>query len=167
MDVQGALRNHGKASACFSSKRGSAAGPLRQIKGARRPKEIRRPWSGHWRIPRVEAATDRPTWRYSGTGCVGSICNLCQPSRGRQPIDLSQYLSLAAALASGKTSDRGRAMQDYQSQIEKLRREAAECALIRDLATEKPKRELFDRLAKHLTELANDVERAMVEQKTG
>ncbi|WGD49187.1 hypothetical protein QA641_26525 [Bradyrhizobium sp. CB1650] len=49
-------------------------------------------------------------------------------------------------------------MKDYQAQIEKLRKEAAECALIRDLATDKAKREVFDRLADHLTDLADQVE---------
>jgi ribosomal protein S7 len=56
-------------------------------------------------------------------------------------------------------------MRDYQAQIEKLRRDAAECALIRDLATDKAKREMFDRLAKHLAVLADQVEMAMVELK--
>lgn len=50
-------------------------------------------------------------------------------------------------------------------QVEKLRTDAAECALIRDLATDKAKRELFDRLAAHLTLLANQVEQEMLERK--
>lgn len=54
-------------------------------------------------------------------------------------------------------------MQDMQAQAEKLRRDAAECAMIRDLATDPKKRELFDRLAAHLTVLASEVERAMLE----
>jgi len=57
-------------------------------------------------------------------------------------------------------------MQDYQAQIEKLRTEAAECALIRDLATDKAKRELFDRLAQHLNALADEVEKEMQKRKT-
>ena len=52
-------------------------------------------------------------------------------------------------------------MRDYQASLEKLRSDAAEAALIRDLATEMAKREMFDRLAKHLGQLADDVERAM------
>lgn len=52
-------------------------------------------------------------------------------------------------------------MKDYQASLEKLRSDAAEAALIRDLATEVAKREMFDRLAKHLNQLAEDVERAM------
>jgi hypothetical protein len=59
------------------------------------------------------------------------------------------------------------AMKDYQAQIEKLRKDAAECAMIRDLATDKAKREMFDRLASHLTVLADQVEMAMLERKTG
>ena len=42
-------------------------------------------------------------------------------------------------------------MQDMLAQLEKLRSDAAECELIRDLATDPKKRELFDRLAAHLT----------------
>ncbi|OAF06193.1 hypothetical protein AYJ54_21220 [Bradyrhizobium centrolobii] len=56
-------------------------------------------------------------------------------------------------------------MKDYQAQIEKLRKDAAECALIRDLATDKAKREQFDRLANHLTVLADQVELAMIERQ--
>lgn len=61
-------------------------------------------------------------------------------------------------------SERGAAalMKDYQAQIEKLRKDAAECALIRDLATDTAKREIFDRLAKHLNVLADQVEKAMI-----
>jgi hypothetical protein len=42
-------------------------------------------------------------------------------------------------------------MKDYQGSIEKLRKDAAEAALIRDLATDGAKRETFDRLQKHLS----------------
>ena len=52
-------------------------------------------------------------------------------------------------------------MQDYLAHLEKLRKDAAGCALVRDLATDKAKREMFDRLAQHLTQLADEVERAM------
>ncbi|AMA59934.1 hypothetical protein [Bradyrhizobium sp. CCGE-LA001] len=52
-------------------------------------------------------------------------------------------------------------MKDMQAQLEKLRTDAAECALIRDLATEPKKRELFTRLAAHLVVLADEVERAI------
>lgn len=58
-------------------------------------------------------------------------------------------------------------MKDYQTQVEKLRRDGAECALIRDLATDKAKRDLFDRLARHLIGLAEQVEMAMLERKNG
>ena len=54
-------------------------------------------------------------------------------------------------------------MKDYEAQLEKLRRDAAECRLICDLATDQAKRELFDRLAVHLTSLADHVELAMIE----
>jgi hypothetical protein len=42
-------------------------------------------------------------------------------------------------------------MKDYLAWVEKLRKDAADCARIRDLATEPAKREIFDRLAHHLS----------------
>jgi len=54
-------------------------------------------------------------------------------------------------------------MRDYQAALEKLRKDAAEAALVRDLATVPTKREMFDRLALHLTSLADQVELAMIE----
>ena len=52
-------------------------------------------------------------------------------------------------------------LKDMQAQADKLRTEAAECALIRDLATETHKRELFNRLAERLNTLAVEVEKAI------
>jgi hypothetical protein len=52
-------------------------------------------------------------------------------------------------------------MKDYEAAIEKLRKEAAEAALIRDLATDPAKRALFDRLHEHFNRLAGEVEEAM------
>jgi hypothetical protein len=57
-------------------------------------------------------------------------------------------------------------VKDYQASIEKLRKDAAEAALIRDLATNMTKREMFDRLHQHLTRLADEVEQAMKSDKT-
>jgi hypothetical protein len=56
-------------------------------------------------------------------------------------------------------------VQDYQAALERLRSDAADAALIRDLATDTAKRDMFDRLAKHLDQLADDIERAMKAQK--
>lgn len=42
-------------------------------------------------------------------------------------------------------------MKDYLERVEKLRKDAAECALIRDLTTDISKWEMFDRLAVHLS----------------
>lgn len=52
-------------------------------------------------------------------------------------------------------------MQDMQQHLEKLRRDAAECAMIRDLSTDAAKRELFTKLTDHLGVLASEVERAI------
>lgn len=52
-------------------------------------------------------------------------------------------------------------MKDYQASLEKLRMDAAEAAIIRDLATAPAKREMFARLAEHLGRLADEVEVAM------
>ena len=49
--------------------------------------------------------------------------------------------------------------------FEKLRKDAAECRLISDLATDTAKRELFDRLASHLIVLADQVEQEMLKRK--
>jgi hypothetical protein len=57
-------------------------------------------------------------------------------------------------------------MKDYQASIEKLRKDAAEAALIRDLATDQAKRQMFDRLAVHLASLADQVEQAMLNAKS-
>jgi hypothetical protein len=58
-------------------------------------------------------------------------------------------------------------MQDMRVHLEKLRTDAAECALIRDLATDPEKRELFTRLAKHLSALASEVEAAITAKLAG
>lgn len=52
-------------------------------------------------------------------------------------------------------------MRDYQASLEKLRRDAAEAALIRDLATDKTKRDTFDRLHRHYSLLADELEQAI------
>ena len=52
-------------------------------------------------------------------------------------------------------------MRDMRTHLEKLRTQVAECELIRDLTTDKAKRELFTRLAAHLKVLAGEIERAM------
>jgi predicted xylose isomerase-like sugar epimerase len=57
-------------------------------------------------------------------------------------------------------------MKDYSASIEKLRREAADAALIRDLATDRIKRQMYDRLHHHLSGLADEVEQAMNATKT-
>jgi hypothetical protein len=54
-------------------------------------------------------------------------------------------------------------MKDYQAHLERLRTEAAECKLICDLATDPTKREMFGRMAAHLTALADQVELAIIE----
>jgi hypothetical protein len=58
-------------------------------------------------------------------------------------------------------------MKDYQACIEKLRKDAAEAALIRDLATDEEKREVFNRLCEHLNRLADEVEQSLRRGQTG
>lgn len=53
-------------------------------------------------------------------------------------------------------------MKDYQTSLEKLRRDAAEYAQIRDLVADKAKREMFDRLHLDPSSLADQVEQAML-----
>ena len=52
-------------------------------------------------------------------------------------------------------------MKDMQAYLEKLRVQVAECEMIRDLATDKAKRDLFARLAEHFKVLAGQIEAAM------
>jgi hypothetical protein len=54
-------------------------------------------------------------------------------------------------------------MQDFLNRLEKLRQDAAECRRVCDRAIDPAKQELFDRLAVHLTSLADQVELAMIE----
>lgn len=58
-------------------------------------------------------------------------------------------------------------MMDMQVRYEKLLADAAECAILRDLATDTEKRELFGRLSEHLRVLASLMERAVGLQKAG
>lgn len=48
-----------------------------------------------------------------------------------------------------------------QEHLEKLRVQVAECEMIRDLATDPKKRELFAKLADHHRVLAGEIERAI------
>lgn len=52
-------------------------------------------------------------------------------------------------------------MKDYQASLERLRRDAAEAKLIRDLAIDATKREMYNRLAGHFERLADEVEAAI------
>jgi hypothetical protein len=58
-------------------------------------------------------------------------------------------------------------MHDMLAHLEKLRTDAAECALIRDLATDPEKRALFTRLAEHLATLASEIEAAIAAKLAG
>lgn len=58
-------------------------------------------------------------------------------------------------------------MKDMMAHLEKLRIDAEDCALISKLATDMQKRELFARLAEHLSLLASEVERAMAAKMAG
>lgn len=52
-------------------------------------------------------------------------------------------------------------MKDYLASIDKLWQDAIEAALIRDLATDKAKRKMYDRLHQHLNRLEDEVEQVM------
>lgn len=61
----------------------------------------------------------------------------------------------------------GDAMKDMRVHLEKMLVQVAECELIRDLATDPQKRELFDRLAQHHRELARHIELAIAARDAG
>ncbi|MBR0779389.1 hypothetical protein JQ543_24425 [Bradyrhizobium diazoefficiens] len=52
-------------------------------------------------------------------------------------------------------------MKDIEIQLEKLRTEAIDCALIARLSTDVGKRELFTKLAEHYNVLAAEVQKAL------
>ncbi len=56
-------------------------------------------------------------------------------------------------------------MEDMRQHLEKLREQVAECEIIRDLATDPKKRELFARLAQHHKALVAEIERAIATTK--
>ncbi|MGY4234982.1 hypothetical protein ACVIIW_003929 [Bradyrhizobium sp. USDA 4449] len=55
-------------------------------------------------------------------------------------------------------------MMDMKEHLEKLRVQIAECEIIRNLATDPKKRELFGRLAEHHRVLAAELEKAIAAQ---
>jgi hypothetical protein len=56
-------------------------------------------------------------------------------------------------------------MKDMQEHLEKLQLQIVECEMVRDLATDPKKRDLFARLAEHYKVLAAEVTRGIAEQK--
>ena len=54
-------------------------------------------------------------------------------------------------------------MKDMQAQLERLRLQIAECEMIRDLATDPGKRELFTTLAEKFKLLARQIEKAIAD----
>jgi hypothetical protein len=57
-------------------------------------------------------------------------------------------------------------VRDYCASIESLRVQAAEAALVRDLATDPVKRSMYNRIHDHLNRLADEVELAMTRSGT-
>ena len=68
---------------------------------------------------------------------------------------------------SRTSRDAESSMKDMQASLKTLLTDAAEAALIRDLATDSRKRELFTRPADHFATLAAEVERAISTHETG
>ena len=55
-------------------------------------------------------------------------------------------------------------MKDMQAHLERLRVQTAECEMIRDLATDKAKREMFAKLAEHFRLLAGELEKEIAQR---
>jgi hypothetical protein len=55
-------------------------------------------------------------------------------------------------------------MKDMWEHLEKLRVQIAECEIIKNLATDPAKRELFGRLAEHFKVLAGEIEKSITAQ---
>jgi hypothetical protein len=60
-----------------------------------------------------------------------------------------------------------RTMEDMLAHLEKLRVQITDCELIRDLATDPNKRDLFAKLALHYEVLAGEIEKAIASAKPG
>jgi hypothetical protein len=75
------------------------------------------------------------------------------------------HLELSQISESAQRPGEGTKMKDMEAHLEKLRRDAAQCAIIRDLATDPKKRDLFTKLAEHMSVLASDVERAIAKDR--
>jgi hypothetical protein len=58
-------------------------------------------------------------------------------------------------------------MKDMREHLEKLRVQISECEMIRDMATDPKKRDLFARLADHHRVLAAEIERAIKDDGLG
>jgi hypothetical protein len=100
-------------------------------------------------------------------------CEYIEPGeRGRRnaeplPVQTQIILRVAKFAAKGRSVHPVQmevAMLDMKTQLEKLRIDAEDCALISRLSTEPRKAELFGRLADHLAALATEVERAMADK---
>ena len=50
-------------------------------------------------------------------------------------------------------------MKDYKAHLEKLETQIVECEMIRDLATDPAKRDMFDKMASHFRVLAGELKR--------
>jgi hypothetical protein len=70
-------------------------------------------------------------------------------------------MGLRTGCAFGFTFGNEGIMKDIQIHLEKLRKEAAECFVVSNLATDPERRELFARVGGHLQELASGVQNAM------
>jgi hypothetical protein len=55
-------------------------------------------------------------------------------------------------------------MKDLQAHLERLRLQTAECEMIRDLATDMAKREMFAKLAEHFKLLADELEKEITKR---
>jgi hypothetical protein len=93
-----------------------------------------------------------------GYGLIGAI------HRGTRRIYHQRESTLQIAV---RWDGWGTSMQDMTKHLEKLRKDAAECELISNLATDKDKRDLFAKLAQHHRTLAAEVERAIAEKQAG
>lgn len=57
-------------------------------------------------------------------------------------------------------------MKDMQTHLEKLRVQTAECEMIRDLATDKAKQDMFAKLAEHFKLLADELEKEIMRRSS-
>lgn len=72
-------------------------------------------------------------------------------------------LAISSKVRNRSSAEQRQPKGGHMKDMQKLRTQIAECEIIRDLATDPKKRELFARLAEHFKVLAGEIEKSMAD----